>query len=452
MAVIVDQNQKPLTACGPVVNVSRSHWIKAISGALDLAEGLPPGHSRRACWIAMQIADRMALGSADLANMYYAVLLKDIGCTSNAARLFEIYGADDLQLKSDFRRVDAQDVLQLFRYVAGHVTPFAPVRRRLARLIWIVRNGKDLQRELIVDRCERGAELVRRMGLSAAVAQAITSLDEHWNGRGYPNHLAAAQIPILSRIALAAQIVEVFYASGGPAQATRQLCNRSGKTLDPIVVRAFLSVSADRGFWSNLANPNLPELLDAIFPAGHDYLMMKTEVNNSIEVLADVVDAKSPSLDGHSRRVARLAQVMAQHLNVPALSSLEIYHAALLHDIGKLGISNAVLDKPQPWSASDSAAYRRHVALSAEIVATLPTLEALVPIVAMHHERLDGTGFPHRPAASAIPLGSRIIAVADAFDHLCRRHPQTSVSQIAALLTQDAGLDQSVVSALANVA
>ncbi len=450
MAVIVDQNQKLLTACGTFANVSRARWIKAISGALDLAEGLPPGHSRRACWIAMQIADRMALGSADLANVYYAMLLKDIGCTSNAARLFEIYGADDLQLKSDFRRVDTQDVLQLFRYVASHVTPFAPVRRRLARLIWIVRHGRALQRELIVGRCERGAELVRRMGLPAAVAQAISSLDEHWNGRGYPNHLAAAQIPILSRIALAAQIAEVFYASGGPALATRQLCNRSGKTLDPIVVRAFVSVSADREFWSNLANPHLPELLDDLFPAGHDLPMTKTEVNNSIEVLADVVDAKSPSLEGHSRRVAQMAQVMAQHLNVPALSSLEIYHAALLHDIGKLGVSNAVLDKPQPWSASDSAAYHRHVALSVEIIASFPTLEALVPIVAMHHERLDGTGFPHRPAASDIPLGSRIIAVADAFDHLCRRHPQTSGSQIAALLAKDAGVDQAVVSALAN--
>ncbi len=450
MAVIVDQNQKLLTACGPWAGVSQSQWIKAISGALDLAEGLPPGHSRRACWIAMQIADRMAMGTADLADVYYAVLLKDIGCTSNAARLFEIYGADDLQLKSDFRRVDAQDVVQLIRFVAGHVAPFAPVRRRLARLIWIVRHGKALQRELIVDRCERGSELVRRMGLPNAVGQAITSLDEHWNGRGYPNHLAAAQIPLLSRIALAAQIAEVFYSSGGPAQATRQVCNRSGKTLDPIVVRTFLSISAARGFWSNLANPNLPELLDDLFPAAHDHLMTKTEVNNFIEVLADVVDAKSPSLDGHCRRVAQLAQVLAEHLNVTGHSSLEIYHAALLHDIGKLGVSNAVLDKPQPWSASDRAAYHRHVALSAEIIASFPALDALVPIVALHHERLDGTGFPRRPAAGTIPLGSRIIAVADAFDHLRCRHPQPSASQIAALLTQDAGLDQSVVSALAN--
>ncbi len=87
----------------------------------------------------------MAFESADLANVYYAVLLKDIGCTANAERLFEIYGADDLQIKSDFRRVDAQDMLQLLRYVASHVTPFSPLRRRLARLIWIIRNGKHLQ-------------------------------------------------------------------------------------------------------------------------------------------------------------------------------------------------------------------------------------------------------------------------------------------------------------------
>jgi HD-GYP domain-containing protein (c-di-GMP phosphodiesterase class II) len=452
MSVVIQERPEIHQLLPPAPEQSLAGWISAMSRALDMAEGLPAGHCRRACWIAMHIADRMALDAAQRADLYYTVLLKDIGCTSNAARLFEIYSADDLQLKADFHSVDSQNWVQLLRYVAGHVTPHAPVRQRLARLIWIARRGKALQRELIIDRCERGAALAGRMGLSASVADAIMSLDEHFNGRGNPNHLAAAQIPILSRIALAAQIAEVFYSSAGPAQATRQVCNRSGTTLDPGVVRAFLSVSADGEFWKTLERPDLPMMLEDIFPPGRDQMMDTAQLTSALEVLADVLDAKSPALKGHSRRVGRIAQAMAEHMNLSSVMTRNTYHAALLHDIGKLAISNAILDKPQSWNTSDILIYRRHVALSVDIISGLPMLAPLVPMVAMHHERLDGTGFPNHLTADMIPLGARMIAVADAYDHLCRNNPQMPPSRIMSMLKQDAGLDQNAVAALGDAA
>ena len=129
----------------------------------------------------------MAFESADLANVYYTVLLKDIGCTANAARLFEIYGADDLQIKSDFRRADAQDMVQLLRYVAGHVTPFSPLRRRLARLIRIIRNGKHLQRELIV----------ASFPTLDALVPLVAMHHEHLDGTGFPHRRATDVIPLV---------------------------------------------------------------------------------------------------------------------------------------------------------------------------------------------------------------------------------------------------------------
>jgi HD-GYP domain-containing protein (c-di-GMP phosphodiesterase class II) len=430
--------------------ISRTRWLGSLSQALDLSEGLPAGHCQRACWIAMHIGQRMALNSQQRLDLYYATLLKDIGCSSNAGRLFEIYSADDLQLKSDFRTVDTQSMLQMLRYVAAHIAPFAPVRRRLARLISIIRHGRSLQRELIIERCERGAALVERMGFGHTIAGAIASLDEHWNGRGYPHHLSATEIPLLSRIALTAQIAEVFHCAGGPAAATRQICLRSGKMLDPGVVRAFLSVSADAGFWEELGSPELQESLQELFPVEHDQPTDPAFMDRCIAVFADVVDAKSSSLDGHSTRVAQVARDIAEQMEIPADVTLWIYRAALLHDLGKLGVSNAVLDKPYPWDQADMLAYRRHVELAVDVLSGIPLLAPMVPFIAMHHERLDGHGFPKQLRADAINIGARIIAVADVFDHRSRQQSAPAL-RIAQMLANDSGLDQNAVAALITI-
>lgn len=153
--------------------------IGALSYALDLTEGQPPGHCLRACWIGMHTGRKLGLGAEALSDLYYTLLLKDTGCSSNAARLWELYGGDDLATKRDFKLVDSQSLLQLARFVLRHAGPGEALRVRVRRLVNLYRNGEALATELVHTRCERGADIVRRLGFGESVAAGIFSLDEH---------------------------------------------------------------------------------------------------------------------------------------------------------------------------------------------------------------------------------------------------------------------------------
>lgn len=195
-----------------------SELISALSHALDMTEGQPPGHCVRCCWIGMQLADQLGLDSDARWELYYTLLLKDLGCSSNAARICELYGTDDLSFKRDFKWVNGS-LGQVVRFLLQHTGRDEGLAKSFQRLLRIVREGDHLANELIQTRCERGATIARDLGFSGAVAAGIHSLDEHWCGSGRPQGLAGEQIPLYSRIALLAQVVDVFHTAAG-AEAT----------------------------------------------------------------------------------------------------------------------------------------------------------------------------------------------------------------------------------------
>ena len=110
-----------------------SEVIGALSYALDLTEGLPAGHCIRVCWIGMNIGTQIGLPVQTLSDLYYTLLLKDIGCSSNAARVCELYDSDDLAVKSRFRQIDTQSISQLTRFVVANLAPNAPLRKRVGK-------------------------------------------------------------------------------------------------------------------------------------------------------------------------------------------------------------------------------------------------------------------------------------------------------------------------------
>lgn len=196
-----------------------SELMGALSHALDITEGQPEGHCVRCCWIGMHIGQRIGLGSEDLWTLYYTLLLKDLGCSSNAARICQLYVTDDLSFKRDFKWVDGS-LPQVLRFVLRHTGPATGLMDRLKALGGILKNGDQIAQELIQTRCTRGADIARQLRFPEAVALGVHALDEHWNGQGRPDQLAGSAIPINARIALLAQVIDVHHAAQRPSHRT----------------------------------------------------------------------------------------------------------------------------------------------------------------------------------------------------------------------------------------
>lgn len=189
-----------------------SQVIAAMSYALDMTEGQPQGHSARSCMIGMRLAYELKLPHDQWAPLFYALLLKDLGCSSNASKVCYLFGADDRIVKGNLKTVDWSSRVRSLRYVSENVAPEGSALQRARQFISVVAKGPAKARELVQLRCDRGATIARALLLPEATAAAIRSLDEHWNGNGYPDNLEGEQIPVFSRILNFAQTVEVFWA------------------------------------------------------------------------------------------------------------------------------------------------------------------------------------------------------------------------------------------------
>ena len=419
-----------------------SEIIAALSYALDLTEGQPPGHCLRVCWIGMRIGQSIGLDADALSDLYYTLLLKDTGCSSNAARLWELYGGDELLTKRDFKLIDSQNLLQLAGFVLRHAGPGEALRTRIKRLIHLCRNGQRLATELVHTRCERGADIVKRLGFGAAVVAGIVSLDEHWNGKGRPQGLSGAAIPLNSRIALLAQVADVFNAIGGDRAACAEVRRRSGSWFEPQLCAAFLGVSRAASFWSALHPDGLERRVMALEPAARSILIDEQRLDSIAEAFADIIDAKSNFTYGHSQRVARYAEAVALELGMSASRRRWLRRGALLHDIGKLGVSNGILDKPGRLDEREWEAVKRHAQFTEDILRRVRVFGDLAPIAAAHHERPDGTGYPKRLAGCDIGLETRIITAADIFDAITAERPYrgpTPIEQALALMERERG-------------
>jgi len=335
-----------------VTGMRISELIGALSHALDLTEGQPKGHCIRVCWIGTHIGMTLGLPVAALRDLYYTLLLKDLGCSSNAARICELYLTDDLAFKRDFKIVGTglPDVL---RFVFTHTGLNAGLAGRLRSVVNILRNGPRITDDLIRTRCTRGADIARRLRFGNGVAAGIASLDEHWDGSGRPEALAGDAIPLNARIALLAQVIDVFHTVGGPFAALAEARGRAGSWFDPALVAAMERVAADPAFWRTLASPAVEPAVFAMEPGAGAVVLDDEYLDDIAAAFGQIVDSKSPFTSGHSVRVAEIVDAIARRLGLPEARRRWLRRGALLHDVGKLGVSNALLDKPGKLDADE---------------------------------------------------------------------------------------------------
>jgi putative nucleotidyltransferase with HDIG domain len=153
------------------------------------------------------------------------------------------------------------------------------------------------------------------------------------------------------------------------------------------------------------------------------YRRLQRAIFQSLLGLANAIEAKDPYTRGHSTRVASLSRKLALTLGLPHLVAETIAQAALLHDLGKIAVPEHVLRKPGPLTGEEWQIMRRHPLTGAQIVSPLEFFDDGAIIVRHHHERLDGSGYPDGLSGERIPLGARIVAVADVYDALTSGRP-----------------------------
>jgi putative nucleotidyltransferase with HDIG domain len=422
--VLTFDSTSPLgsTAAAPVLRVSQI--ISALSYALDLTEGQPMGHSVRACIIGMRIAGQIRLPIQDQADLYYSLLLKDAGCSSNASRLFHILSADEIRAKGDVKTTDWTRVgWESLQYAISHVATGAPVLKRIRTLLSVAATQQRDSCELVKIRCERGSSVARRMGFAENVALGIFSLDEHWNGGGYPDGLRGKQIPLFSRIMSLSQTLEVFWANRGAQAAIDVACRRSGRWFDPDLVKAVESLYQAGTLFADLGREKVLHDVVGLEPEDRQMLLTEGMLDGICMAFAEVIDAKSPFTYRHSTGVANAAIAIGQELDLNPQTITFLRRAALLHDIGKLSVSNSILEKPGKLTEGEFSVVKKHPYFTFEILRRIPGFEDLSEIAASHHEKLDGSGYFRGYGAEQLSLPARILVVADIYDALAARRP-----------------------------
>jgi len=415
-------DHKSLAGPRAAQTTSLSDILGAFSYALDLTEGQPEGHSLRCTWIAMRLADVLGIAGPARRDLYYAVMLKDLGCSSNAARIAELYLADDREFKQAYKQIgtDLGSVLGFVFKKTGEGHSFVERAKAIGH---ILKNGEAIARSLIQTRCVRGADIARKLRFSEDVAAAIYSLDEHWDGSGKPDGLVGEAIPLGSRIALLAQVVDTFHMCGGGPAALAEVASRSGTWLDPALCQAFVQLAEDGSIWRELWSDTMSAMVSAIEPPGPHMTVDEDYLDDIAAAFGEVIDAKSPYTAGHSERVGAYADLVAQEMGMAAPQRRALRRAAILHDVGKLGVSSKILEKPGKLEADEWHVMQNHAMHTTAILSRVTALRDMAMIAGSHHERLDGAGYPLQLDARTISLETRIITVSDFYDALTADRP-----------------------------
>ena len=395
--------------------------LAALSHALDLVEGQPRGHAVRTSMLAMKIAREIQLEPELQTSLFYSALLKDIGCSTNSARIHKMFGGDEFMAKRKVKFIDWTSPVESVKYAVGAIDPNAGIVEKLRRMAAMAGSPVKAMDEATAARCNRGAAIALQLGFDRHTASAVQSLDEHWDGRGSPAHMKGEEIPILARILCISQTLEIFVASFGVDSGIEMIQARSGSWFDPELVKVICR-SDCKALWERLSR----HIEGGAVPLDEPELalaMPLTDIDRVAEAFATVIDAKSAFTYEHSDRVHKYSMDLAKYFSLDSERTTILSRAALLHDVGKLGVSNGILDKPGRLSDDEFDLVKLHPRFTYEILGQIRGQSRMAEIAANHHERLDGKGYWRGLNADQLDLEMRILAAADVFDALSAQRP-----------------------------
>jgi HD-GYP domain-containing protein (c-di-GMP phosphodiesterase class II) len=393
----------------PAQGACLAELLGALSLATDLGMGQPMEHVLRQCVISLRLAELLGMDETDRQVVYYGALLAWVGCHVDAYEQAKWFG-DDLALKADSRTVDFASAASAPLFMLRHLGAGRPTAERARLAAAFAGGGRRAAAAMLRNHWLAADELASRLGLSRRVRDSVEQTFERWDGKGSPKGARGAEILLASRLITLADVVEVYHHAGGTQAAISVARQRRGSQFDPDVVDLFTAEAP--GIFDDLDSAGSWETVIAAEP-GLATRLTDAQFEAALEAIADFTDVKSPYTIGHSRSVADLAGRAAGILGLGERSARLIRRAGLVHDLGRLGVSNAIWDKPGQLSHAEFERVRLHPYLTERMLAHSPSLAPLAAIAVQHHERLDGSGYPRGLSGSAITAEGRVLAAAD---------------------------------------
>jgi HD-GYP domain-containing protein (c-di-GMP phosphodiesterase class II) len=398
--------------------VRLAELVAALSLATDLGLGQPQEHVLRQTVIARRLAAAAGLTGDQQTAVFYVSLLAWVGCVADSHELASWFG-DDRRLRADSYTVDKSGPSRV-RFVLGHVGEGSGPVRRLTMIGRFLAGGTGRITRSMLGHCQTTGDIAGRLGLGAQSGAALRQAFERWDGKGVPGLAAGEQIDPVMRVVQIADDAEVFHRFYGAGAAVEMLRSRRATEFDPALVDLFGARAA-----SLLDGLDEVDAWDAVITGDEDLgpELSEAELTSVLRVFADYADLKSPSWLGHSAGVAALAAGAARRLGLPLGEVTLVERAALVHDIGAIGVSTGIWDKPGPLSAADQERVRMHPYLTERTLARPPRLAEIGAVASLHHERVDGSGYPRGLGGDGLSLAARLVAAADAYHALCEDRP-----------------------------
>jgi HD-GYP domain-containing protein (c-di-GMP phosphodiesterase class II) len=295
----------------------------------------------------------------------------------------------------------------------------APLRRFRIGLEFFVSGHRELE-GMVAAHAGLARSFAEQLGLPASVGACVGAAYEHWNGRGWPGALAGADIPIVARVAQIAEFLEVAHREGGLDAAIAFARERAGTQFDPSLTQLVCNYAQE--IFGGLDAVQAWDAVIAAEPA-LAVVLSEEQFDAALLAIANFVDLKSPYALGHSGAVAELAAGAASVLGLPTADSRTLHRAGLVHDVGRLGVSNSIWDKQGPLGAGEWERVRMQPYFTERMLHHAVSLAPLGAIVVQHRERLDGSGYPRSIAGASISLAGRILGAADAYQAMRELRP-----------------------------
>ena len=286
---------------------------------------------------------------------------------------------------------------QALKHAWHNAAPGGSIFDKFFKIAAMAKLGKEGMRKIAEVRCRQcGADIARMLRLPDATATAIYDLDELWNGSGHPCGLKGKEISAArADLRLGPNRRGVFHGLW-PGGRVRWSSRPLRGVVRSAVGRCAVELPPRRELLNKLASDDLVTELSRWEPEDSVLMADEAGIDRVAEAFARVVDAKSPWTYQHSTRVAEVAVGVAQQFNCSPELQRDVRRAALLHDVGKLGVSNLILDKPEKLTGEELVALRRHPDYSQRILEQVEAFGTLADISGAHHERLDGRGYHRR--------------------------------------------------------
>ncbi len=392
--------------------------VGALSLATDLGTGQPLEHALRTAVLAVRLGELAGATAQELADTYYVALLHASGCTSNSHEAAQLFG-DDIGHRAAFFLIDTTNPAEVLAFYRAHVGVGRSPEARAEMIEDAIANAGPRARDAFATMCEVAQRFAGWLDLGSSIQAALQYVFARWDGRGFPDARGDA-IPLPMRLLHVARDISLFLSAAGPAEAQAVVERRTGAAYDPRL--------------AGLAARNFGDLLAELDDARMWDQALETEPFPQVRIAGERVDAaftaiaaltglKSPWLREHSTGVAELAEAAAWRMGLPAASVTLVRRAALAHDLGRIGVSNAIWEKPGPLGFGEWERVRLHPHFSERAFAQSPTLAPIGLLAGSHHERLDGSGYHRGTRGPALDQGARILAAADCYGAMREARP-----------------------------